>query len=147
MQTASADIGKALPVTFLSSEAVQYEHPWSSYDGCEGEGCWLGAGSGSAARVAPHVRLAADRCATSTLSTDRSGVAHPRILKGQSRVEIKLRAERRAGELLGEMERRTSEDGRPQKALHDERLSKPKLADLGVTGIQSHRWQTVASIP
>lgn len=52
-----------------------------------------------------------------------------------------IRAERRAGELLAGMEKH---NGRPQKASHDVTVS---LADLGVTRMQSHRWQTVARIP
>ena len=51
--------------------------------------------------------------------------------------EIKIRAERRAGQLLKGIEKLK---GRPSKALHRERLS-----DVGVTEIQSHRWQSMAS--
>lgn len=56
--------------------------------------------------------------------------------------EIKIRAERKAGELLGRIERHKKEQGRPKKVLHDERLS-----DLGISHIQSHRWQRIATIP
>ena len=63
-------------------------------------------------------------------------------------VEIRLRAERRAGELLTEMEKnqgavagKTGCKGRP---VLD---SKPKLADFGVSKTQSSRWQALASIP
>jgi len=55
--------------------------------------------------------------------------------------EIKLRAERRIGEMLREAELKS---GRPEKSLHDERI---KLQDLGITEIQSHRWQQEAAIP
>ncbi len=64
--------------------------------------------------------------------------------------EIKLRAERRAGELLSEMERHRQSDGRPPSTevspavTHPER---PRLDDLGVTRMQSSRWQVVAAIP
>lgn len=51
---------------------------------------------------------------------------------------IKLRAERRIGELLAGMVHR----GRP-KRLHDETI----LADLGITKTQSHRFQLIARLP
>jgi N6-adenosine-specific RNA methylase IME4 len=52
--------------------------------------------------------------------------------------EIRLRAERRAGELLAEMPKH---DGNPR--LHDA----TRLADLGIEKTQSHRWQRIASLP
>ena len=54
--------------------------------------------------------------------------------------EIKLRAERRAGELLGEMEKH------PGGLSHDVTTPPPKLAELGISGMQSSRWQTEASV-
>lgn len=66
-------------------------------------------------------------------------------LDSQNRVaEIKIRAERRIGELLAEMPKNNG--GRPKENhLHDERgLS---LADIGITHAQSHRWQTMAAVP
>lgn len=59
--------------------------------------------------------------------------------------EIKLRAERRAGEMLRDMDRQ--ERGRPEKTLHDETFTPPKLDDLGISRVQSHRWQLEASVP
>ena len=60
--------------------------------------------------------------------------------------EIKLRAERRGGELLTAMsdggERAAPEDGRPKKAGH-----RVTLEDLGITRKQSERWQKEAGIP
>ena len=58
--------------------------------------------------------------------------------------EIKLRAERRAGELLQDMaesgERKTQQTARSSNAaLLD-------LKGLGVTRMQSHRWQQVAAV-
>ncbi len=54
--------------------------------------------------------------------------------------EIKLRAERRAGEMLVEMVR----PGNPQ-FFHDERIV--SLKDLAIGESQSHRWQLEATIP
>jgi N6-adenosine-specific RNA methylase IME4 len=61
--------------------------------------------------------------------------------------DIRLRAERRAGELLAEMEKnkgavpgKTGRKGRP--VLDDT----PKLEDMGVTKTQSSRWQMLAAI-
>ncbi|HHT9136520.1 MAG TPA: MT-A70 family methyltransferase [Candidatus Wunengus sp. YC60] len=54
--------------------------------------------------------------------------------------EIKIRAERRAGELIPEQ----IERGRPEKTLHDERIV---LKDLNISEIQSHRWQAIAAVP
>ena len=54
--------------------------------------------------------------------------------------EIKLRAERRAGELLKE----TIKPGNPQLC---QAIIIEKLPDLGITGHQSANWQKIASIP
>lgn len=55
--------------------------------------------------------------------------------------EIRLRAERRCGELLsGEVER--AERGRPAKTSNDTTLS-----DLGISRDQSSQWQKLATIP
>jgi N6-adenosine-specific RNA methylase IME4 len=61
--------------------------------------------------------------------------------------EIKIRAERRIGEMLGEQELHAG--GRPQNRLHDVTGIElpPKLCDLGITKMQSHRWQLSASVP
>ena len=57
--------------------------------------------------------------------------------------ELKLRAERKAGEMLRAMPKHGG--GRPsENRLHDVTSS---LADVGVTKIQSHRWQQVAAVP
>lgn len=65
--------------------------------------------------------------------------------------EIKLRAERRAGDLLKQMaesgERATAERGRPKKATHDAALSPPSLSDLGIEPDQAARWQKEAAVP
>jgi N6-adenosine-specific RNA methylase IME4 len=61
--------------------------------------------------------------------------------------EIRMRAERRAGELLAEMEKnkgavpgRTGRKGKP--VLDDT----PKLSDLGINKTQSSRWQRLAAL-
>lgn len=58
--------------------------------------------------------------------------------------EIKLRAERRAGELLREMDK--NKGGNPN-LLHDETGCSPTLPELGISRVQSHRWQTEAQVP
>jgi len=61
--------------------------------------------------------------------------------------EIKLRAERRAGELLAGMPMNTG--GRPAKnLLHDVTGFDPEtLEELGIERIQAHRWKTIADLP
>jgi hypothetical protein len=55
--------------------------------------------------------------------------------------EIKLRVERRAGELLGEMDGKGSHGG-------DRKSSRTmRLENFGITKSQSSRWQTEASVP
>ncbi|MGH7962976.1 MAG: hypothetical protein ACRERD_14285 [Candidatus Binatia bacterium] len=57
--------------------------------------------------------------------------------------ELKLRAERKLGELLAELPKQHG--ARPPDAgLHHET---PTLNDAGVSKIQSHRWQTIATLP
>lgn len=63
--------------------------------------------------------------------------------------EIKLRAERRAGELLIEM----AENGERASPLdnlskgHENPSAKPTLNDLGLTNRQSKNWQRIAALP
>ena len=62
--------------------------------------------------------------------------------------EIKLRAERRAGELLAERDRALA--GRPpENRFQDETYFRgaPTLSDLGIGKTQDHRWRTEASLP
>jgi len=55
--------------------------------------------------------------------------------------EIKIRAERRAGEIIPEKIEHGG-DRRSESRLHDETLK-----DLDITRTQSHRWQAIASVP
>ena len=61
---------------------------------------------------------------------------------------LRMRAERRAGELLAEMGKNqgavAGKTGRKGKPVLD---TKPKLADFGVSKTQSSRWQALASLP
>jgi N6-adenosine-specific RNA methylase IME4 len=61
--------------------------------------------------------------------------------------EIRMRAERRAGELLREAEKNQGavpgKTGRKGKPVLD---SRPKLADLGINKTQSSRWQALAAL-
>lgn len=61
--------------------------------------------------------------------------------------EIKLRAERRAGEMLGETElSKGGEWEHKEHQLHDV-TGALTLEDLGISKIQSHRWQLEAGVP
>ena len=65
--------------------------------------------------------------------------------------EIRMRAERRAGELLREMEKNKGasaggkKDG-PRGRMTEPRDRTPKLSDIGVTKTQSARWQRLADM-
>ena len=60
--------------------------------------------------------------------------------------DIRLRAERRAGELLGEMAANGQRQKRGDADDCRRKPSVPTLSDLGVTKIQSHRWQKLAEL-
>src|SRR5262249_4940267 len=69
----------------------------------------------------------------------------------QDAITLRLRAERRIGELLREMkERGERHDGKGQSRevlrSHDATVRLPKLADLGITKTQSSHWQRLASL-
>ena len=61
--------------------------------------------------------------------------------------EIKLRAERRAGEMLATI--KPHEGGRPREtcSIVEQVLENTKLTDLGIDRHQSHRWQLEAGLP
>lgn len=64
--------------------------------------------------------------------------------------EIKLRAERLAGELLREMEKNkgAAVQGWKETQSHDETaFAPPTLSDLDISKSQSSRWQAIADIP
>lgn len=65
--------------------------------------------------------------------------------------EIKVRAERRAGEMLCEMrdrgERAAHGTNRHKKKSHANTSNPPTLAELGVTRMQATRWQALAAMP
>ncbi len=73
----------------------------------------------------------------SNYSHDESKSAHIAFCHA----EIKVRAEKRAGEMLREI---GLSSGRPEKSSHDVRI---KLNDLGISYRQSSRWQMMAGIP
>lgn len=60
----------------------------------------------------------------------------------QDAAEIKLRCERRAGEILREMPKRRG--GNSKLMLQD---ATPTLEQIGVDRVDSHRWQSLASLP
>jgi hypothetical protein len=74
--------------------------------------------------------------------------AKDRVLVDQA-TEIRLRAERRVGELLIEMQERGEREtkgGDRKSKLQPGTLIPPKLSDLGVSNTQSSRWQKLAAI-
>jgi hypothetical protein len=58
---------------------------------------------------------------------------------------LRLEAERKAGELLANMDRQRR--GRPGNCAHDADLPLPKLPELGVTHRQASDWQVMARMP
>jgi hypothetical protein len=63
--------------------------------------------------------------------------------------EIRLRAERRAGELLAEMAERgeRAKSGDKESGRGKKPLSRPTLSDLGISKTQSSHWQQLAGLP
>lgn len=64
------------------------------------------------------------------------------VMQNQA-AEIKIRAERRAGEMLRDMDRNPG----AATVLHDVTALPPKLDELGISRIQSHRWQLESQVP
>src|SRR5262245_41039716 len=64
--------------------------------------------------------------------------------------EIKLRAERRAGEMLKDGAENGDRAVRGQAQIeksHDVTFKAPTLTEIGISKMQSSRWQAIASIP
>ena len=61
--------------------------------------------------------------------------------------EIKIRAERRAGEMLAEMEIKPGARPLSELVPMGNQLRPPKLADLGISKKQSANWQKIAAMP
>jgi len=59
--------------------------------------------------------------------------------------EIKIRAERKAGAFLRQIEKQKPGE-HWKKRLQDETVT-PKLSDLGIEKTQSHRWQQISTVP
>lgn len=96
------------------------------------------------ARSIDEVKLVRDQAEALRLYVRQQGES----LEMQNDIaEIKLRAERRAGELLTDMPRANAEDNLMRgPKLHDA-TSGPTLSGLGISRVQSHRWQAEASVP
>jgi hypothetical protein len=62
-------------------------------------------------------------------------------------VEIRIRAERRAGELLRQMEKAKGSPGNQYTGPLDRREGSKTLSDFGISYDQSARWQQLASVP
>ena len=60
--------------------------------------------------------------------------------------DIKIRAERRAGEMLRDSERQKPGEHWQEKRSHDVTVT-PKLSDIGISKIESSRWQKIAQVP
>ena len=86
----------------------------------------------------PHFYWLSTTCGLSRAKWWQIKVANPHPIRTLERPEIKLRAERKAGEILGEI----VQQGRPSKTFHDGRF-----LPEGITYKQSHRWQLQALIP
>lgn len=95
------------------------------------------------ARDVPELKKIVDQAAAIAIYAKRSGESLGLVNEAQ---EIRIRAERRAGELLKVMEKCSA--GRPGKNRSQTATnSKPKLSEIGVTKSQSSRWQEQAAVP
>lgn len=61
--------------------------------------------------------------------------------------EIKIRAERRAGEMLAAMGMKPGKRPENELVVGDDQLRPPKLSDLKISKDQSANWQKIAAMP
>jgi len=93
------------------------------------------------AKTIPEAKLLRDKAAAVQALLRQQGYAW----EAQNHAaELKLRAERRLGELLVDMPR--NRGGNPN-LLHDETGSPPSYRELGIDRVEAHRWQTIATVP
>jgi hypothetical protein len=59
---------------------------------------------------------------------------------------IKIRAQRKAGELLAVMDKNPGGQAEHESYTLQPERTRPKLSDIGVDHTQSHRWQQLAAI-
>jgi hypothetical protein len=62
-------------------------------------------------------------------------------------IEIRIRAERRCGELLAEMDKAKPPGSNQHELRSHDATDPPTLADLGISKDQSSRWQKLAAVP
>lgn len=93
------------------------------------------------AKTVDEVKQIRDKAAAVKLYLQQAGES---LEVQNSAAEIKLRAERRAGELLAEMDKNK---GHRIGADPKSAPAPPRLEDLGITHKQSSRWQQEASVP
>lgn len=98
------------------------------------------------ARSVDEVKDIRDKAEAMRLYAKQAGES----LKAQNDIaEIKLRAERKAGELLRDMPKNEGAkgSGSNQHEVRSHRVSAPKLSDVGISHKQSSRFQAVAAVP
>lgn len=82
--------------------------------------------------------------------TQRPAQAQNFVAERQA-AEVRIRAERRAGELLREMKENGQRDsggrGRIESRGTTQLKNPPRLQDLGITKDQSSKWQQLAAVP
>lgn len=115
-------------------------------------------GSQALARIGQAARLLAEARNLTDIQAIRNMAAAAEAYATAARLgseavnhaaEIKLLAERKAGELLRTMPKQNGGDAKRATALHNTVLASgapPTLADLGITPIQSSRWQALARV-
>lgn len=96
------------------------------------------------ARTVDEVKSVRDKAEALRLYMKQAGES----LEMQNAVaEIKLRAERKAGELLQEMPKNEGQLKRGANLPQSHDVTTEKLSDLGIGKMQSSRWQAIAAMP